>query len=123
MTWFLVKLAISFLVFGTALVFAVKKVKGVKVEPRSMIPLVALVLTALNTLVYWILAPALNLVTLWTIWFLVPFIANGLFVYVTDRFVKPFKIDGLIPLVKTSVIVTAAHLLLRVVDHVVGWWI
>ena len=115
----LIWLAVRFVVFGIALTFAMKKVKDVKVTPPHALPLVALVFALLNTLLYWLLAPVLNLVTLWTLWFLVPFLANAVFLYVTDRILKPLKIDGMIAFLKTAGIVTIAHLVLRIAERVV----
>lgn len=114
----LIWLGIRFVVFGVALTFAMKKVKDVKVTPPHALPLVALVFALLNTLLYWILAPVLNLVTLWTVWFLVPFIANAAFLYVTDRILKPLKIEGLIAFLKTAGIVTIAHIALRIAEKI-----
>jgi uncharacterized membrane protein YvlD (DUF360 family) len=116
----LIWLGIRFVVFGVALTFAMKKVKDVKVTPPHALPLVALVFALLNTLLYWLLAPVLNLVTLWTLWFLVPFLANGVFLYVTDRILKPLKIEGMVAFLKTAGIVTVAHLVLRVAEKVVA---
>jgi hypothetical protein len=116
----LIWLAIRFVVFGVALTFAMKKVKDVKVTPPHALPLVALVFAVLNTALYWLIAGALNLVTLWTLFFLVPFIANGVFLYATDRILKPLKIDGMIAFLKTAGIVTIAHLVLRVAEKIVS---
>ncbi len=116
----LIWLGIRFVVFGVALTFAMKKVKDVKVTPPHALPLVALVFAVLNTLLYWLLAGALNLVTLWTLSLLVPFIANALFLYLTDRILKPLKIEGLMAFLKTTAIVTIAHLVLRIAEKVVA---
>src|SRR5688572_9266005 len=116
----LIWLGIRFVVFGVALTFAMKKVKDVKVTPPHAIPLVALVFAVMNSLLYWLLAGALNLVTLWTLSLLVPFIANAAFLYLTDRILKPLKIDGLTAAVETAAIVTIAHRVLRLAEGIVS---
>ena len=116
MVVFLIWLLVKVVVFGVAITFATRKFKDVKVDPKSAIPLVALVFAGLNTLLYWLLAPAISLVSLWTLWFLAPFIANAILLYATDRLVKQFKIEGIVAFVKLSGVLTLAHLALRVVD-------
>jgi hypothetical protein len=114
--WF----AVRFVVFGVAITFAMKKVKGVKVEPKHAIPLVALVFALLNSLLYWLLASVLNLVTLWSLFFLVPFVANGVLLYATDRLLKHLTIEGIVAFVKTAGIITAAHLLVWIAEKIIG---
>src|SRR5262245_43027187 len=114
MALFLVKLLVRVVVFGVALTFAVRRDSDVKVEPRSQLPLVAGTFALLNILLYSLLAGALNLGTLWLLFFIVPFVANGILLLVTDRVLKSFKIDSMTALARTAAIVTIAHLLLRV---------
>ena len=102
-------------VFGIALTFAARRDGDVKVEPRSKLPLVALVFALLNALLYSLLATVLNLTTLWLLFFLVPFVVNGVLLLVTDKLMKSFRIDSISALVRTAAIVTVAHLLLRIV--------
>jgi hypothetical protein len=113
MTLVALKLLIRAVVFGIAITFACRRDEDVKVEPRNMLPLVGLAFAALNMVLYHLLAPALNLVTLWTLWFVVPFAANGIILLVTDRLVKWFRIGSLVALLRTAGIVTVAHLLLH----------
>ena len=117
MTWFLIKLLIRVVVFGVAITFAVRRFEKVKVEPRSAIPLVALVFAVLNALLYWVLSFALNLVTLWALWFIAPLVANAAVLLLTDRLMKQLKIESLGALFRLSLVVTVAHILLRVVEH------
>src|SRR5260221_10187428 len=102
MIWFVVKLLIRVVVFGIALGFTMRRDPHVKVEPRSALPLVAATFAVLNTLLYWLIAPALNLVTLFSLSLLVPFLVNGALLYATDRLLKYFKIETLLALAKTA---------------------
>ncbi len=115
MTWFLLKFLIRILVFGTAIAFATKRVKDVKVEPPAALPLVAFLFALLNALLYHALSFALNLATLFVLWFAVPFLANAAVLYVTDRLAKPLKIESFTALLYTSGIVTVAHVAMRLV--------
>ena len=113
MTLFVVKLLARLLVFGVALTYAVRRSRDVRVEPREMLLPVAAVFTILNTLLYYILASALNIGTLWMFFFLVPFVANAIILLITDRLLRPFKIESMTALARTAAIVTFAHFLLR----------
>jgi hypothetical protein len=113
MALIVVKILARVFVFGVALTYAVRRSRDVRVEPRSALPVVASVFALLNFSLYWLLSTALNLGTLWMLWFLVPFIANGIVLLVTDRVLKPFKIESMTALVRTAGIVTVAHLLLH----------
>src|SRR5688572_21585386 len=109
MTWLLIKLGVRFVVFAGVFWFATFRNKKITVQPKIALPLVGLVFALLNTLLYWLFKPILNLATLWTLWFLVPLILNGLFLYATDRVLKPLKIDGIRPMIWLAVLLTAAH--------------
>jgi uncharacterized membrane protein YvlD (DUF360 family) len=113
MTLFVLKLIARFVVFGIALTFACRRDADVTVEPRSRLPFVAATFAALNALLYWLLASAINIGTLWMLFFLVPFVANGLLLMLTDKLIKSFKIASTSALVRTAAIVTVAHFLLR----------
>jgi uncharacterized membrane protein YvlD (DUF360 family) len=113
----LVHLLLRTLVFGVAITFACKRFDDVKVQPKEYLPVVALVFAVLNTALYHVLGFALNMVTLWTLWFAVPFVANGLLLLATDKVLKNFKIETLTALIKTAGVVTVAHLILRLIPH------
>jgi uncharacterized membrane protein YvlD (DUF360 family) len=115
MSLLLLKLAARIVVFGVALTFACRRDADVKVDPRNKLPLVAGTFALLNTLLYSLLAGALNLGTLWLLFFLVPFVANGLLLLVTDKILKSFSLESFTALARTAGIVTIAHLLLRIV--------
>ncbi len=114
MALLIVKILARVFVFGVALTYACRRSSDVKVEPRNRLPFVAGTFTLLNLLLYSLLAGALNLGTLWLLFFLVPFVANGILLLLTDRLIKSFSIDSMTALVKTAAIVTIAHLLLRI---------
>jgi uncharacterized membrane protein YvlD (DUF360 family) len=111
---FLVKLAIRVVVFGIALAFASRVVPDVKIQPRSALPIVALIFAALNTLLYGFLKGTMNVLTLWILWFAVPFFANMALLWLTDKLSKPLRIDGLSSLAAAGFVMTLAHILLRV---------
>jgi uncharacterized membrane protein YvlD (DUF360 family) len=113
MSLFLVKLLARVFVFGVALTFACRRDSDVAVEPRSRLPLVAGTFALLNTLLYSLLAGVLNVGTLFMLFFLVPFVANGILLLVTDRLLKSFELKSMTALIKTAGIVTVAHLILR----------
>jgi len=75
--------------------------------------MVALAFAVLNTLLYGLLKVTLNFGTLFTLALLVPFISNAILLWLTDRLVKPFKVDGFYALAYASLVVTIAHVLLR----------
>jgi uncharacterized membrane protein YvlD (DUF360 family) len=109
-----IKLALRVVLFGVALAFATRSISGVTITPRKALPLVALVLALLNAVAYTILSAALNIFTLGVFFFLVPFFANGVLLYAADRFLKPFHVDGMVPLVKLSAVMTLLHVVLQV---------
>ena len=113
MTVLVLKMLARVFVFGVALTFACRRDGDLKVEPRSRMPLVAGTFAILNAVLYGLLAGALNLGTLWMFFFLVPFVANGLLLLLTDKVLTSFKIESMTSLIKTAGIVTIAHIVLR----------
>lgn len=109
-----VTLAIRVVVFGIALAFASRAIPGVTVQPRSALPIVALIFAILNALLYTLLSKAVTWLSLFLLWFAAPFIANAIVLWLTDRLSKPLRIDGLFALGGASLVVTIAHVLLRV---------
>jgi hypothetical protein len=116
MTLFLLKLLLRVFVFGVALTYAVRRSNDVTVEPRSKLPVVAAVFAGLNTILYFLIAGALNLGTLWMFFFIVPFVANGILLLATDQLLKSFKIESMTALARTAGIVTIAHFVVRIVE-------
>ena len=109
----LVKLLIRVVVFGIVIAFVTRRDSRVTVEPRSALPTVAGVFAVLNVLLYGVLATTLNIGTLFVLFFAVPFVANAILLWVTDKLVKSFRVDGLPALAFASLCVTFAHLALR----------
>lgn len=116
----LVKLGARFLVFGLVFAFAVKKNPKIIVKPKYALPLVALVFAVLNTGLYFLLKPVLNIATLGMASLVVPFVLNGAFVWGTEKILRPLRIDGWRPMIWLVVLLTAAHgLCWLVVDQLI----
>ncbi len=110
---FLVRLLIRVVVFGIVIAFITRRNSKVTVQPRSALPVVAIVFAALNVLLYGFLATTLNIGTLFMLFLAVPFVANAILLWATDKLVKPFKVEGLPALAYAALIVTLAHIALR----------
>jgi len=108
-TWILIKLGVRLAVFGLVFGLVAWKNEKVTVKPNYALPLVAAVFALLNTGLYWLLEPILNLATLGSIALLMPFLLNGVFLYATDRLLKQLKIEGLWTKVVLAALLTAAH--------------
>jgi hypothetical protein len=85
----LIKLAIRLIVFGGVFFLAAKKNPKVVIHNKWATPLIALVFALLNTGVYWLLTPILNIATLGAIGILMPFLVNMVFLLGT---VKVFEV-------------------------------
>lgn len=109
----LIKLVARLFVFGVALTYCTRRSRDVRIEPRTALPVVAAVFTVLNVVLYALLSTALNIGTLGLLFFVVPFAANALILLITDRLVKPFKIESMTALARTAGIVTLAYFLLK----------
>ncbi len=81
----LVKLAIRLVVFGLVFFVAAKKNPKVVIHNKWATPLIALVFALLNTGVYWLLTPILNVATLGVAGFVMPFVVNMLFLLGTVK--------------------------------------
>jgi uncharacterized membrane protein YvlD (DUF360 family) len=109
MSALLVKLAVRFAVFLGVFAFAAWKNPKVRVHPKIALPLVGLVFALLNTGLYWLLKPVLNLATLGALWLFLPFVINGAFLWATQKLIRPLRIEGFLTTVWLAVILTAAH--------------
>ena len=108
----LIKLGVRFVVFGLAFWLAARKNPKVVLPNKWALPLIALVFAVLNTGVYWALKPILNLATLGALGFLMPFVANTIFLMVTVRLFRAKKwieIQGLLTTLWMALILTAIH--------------
>lgn len=109
MTELLVKLGVRFAVFLAVFALVAWRNPKVRIHPKLALPLVALVFAILNTGLYWLLKPVLNLATLGAVWLFLPFVLNGVFLWATEKLIRPLRIEGLFTMVKLAVILTAAH--------------
>ena len=111
----LIKLGVRFLVFGLAFFVAARKNPKVVLPNKWALPLIALVFAVLNTGVYWALKPLLNLASFGALGFIMPFVANIIFLMVTVRIFRAKKwieVQGLMATLWMALILTAVHGLL-----------
>jgi uncharacterized membrane protein YvlD (DUF360 family) len=149
MTWFLVKLGIRLVAFTAVFWFATRHPKGyipakpadpadprskpmpamgkrpkLVIQPRWAIPVVGLLFALLNTALYWLVTPILNVATLRSLSLLMPFVVNGLLLWGTARIVQKkqwLRLDGWFAAVWLSLILTGAHgVLYFVLDYLPG---
>ncbi len=119
-SWFLIELAVRFVTFGVVFGVVAWRMEKVTIKPKYALPLVAAVFAILNTALYWLLEPILNLATLGTFAFLMPFLLNGAFLYATERLVRPLEIEGLWTKTVFAAILTVAHGVLWVAFDVIA---
>jgi hypothetical protein len=111
-TGVLIKLGARLVVFGLVFFFAARRNPKVLLPNKWATPLIALVFALMNTALYWALTPILNLATLGAFGFLMPFVANLLFLYATVRIFSAKKwitIESTTTFLWLSVILTVAH--------------
>jgi hypothetical protein len=111
-TGVLLGLGVRFVVFGLVLVIAAKKSPKVLIHNRWATPLIALVFATLNIGLYWALTPILNLATMGALGFVMPLVANLIFLAITVRIFESkrwFEIQGLLTQVYLAVALTVAH--------------
>jgi uncharacterized membrane protein YvlD (DUF360 family) len=127
MAWLLIKLGIRLVAFTGVFWLAtrprrsdttskdgkpVMKPPRISIQPRWAIPLVGVLFGALNTLLYWILRPVLDIATLRTFSWVMPLVVNALLLWGTARIVsqrKWLKLDGLTAMIWLAVALTLAH--------------
>jgi hypothetical protein len=85
----LIKLGIRLIVFGGVFFLAARKNPKVVIHNKWATPLIALVFALLNTGVYWLLTPILNLATMGAVGIVMPFLVNMVFLLGT---VKVFSV-------------------------------
>ena len=125
MTWILVKLAVRLVAF-TAVFWVATRPRAAKkgdkeqtrrppritIQPRWAIPVVGVLFAALNTLLYWLMRPVLDLATMRMFSLLMPLVINGLLLYGTARIVEKkqwLKVDGLLAGLWLALALTGAH--------------
>jgi uncharacterized membrane protein YvlD (DUF360 family) len=82
------------------------------IRPRWAVPLIGMLFAILNVALYWILRPLLDLATLRTASFAIPFVVNGLLLWGTARIVHNkqwLKISGVFAALWLAMAVTIAQ--------------
>lgn len=108
----LVKLGVRLLVFTAVFWIAAKKNKSIVFDKKWATPIIALTFAILNTGLYWMLEPILNLATMGALAFAMPLVINGALLLATERAFhsrKWFRIDGVIALLWMAIFLTLAH--------------
>jgi Mycobacterial 4 TMS phage holin, superfamily IV len=116
-TGLLIKLGVRLVVFGLVFFIATRKNPKVIVSKKRVLPLVALVFAVLNTGLYWVLAPLVNLATLGAASFVMPFVINLVLLIGTVKIFEKKKwlqVQGLMTTLWLSAFLTIAHGLLYV---------
>jgi len=111
-TAILIKLGVRLVVFGLVFFIATRKNPKVIVSKKRMLPVVALVFAILNTALYWLLAPLLNVATLGAAGFLMPFVVNMVLLIGTVKIFerwKWFEVQGLMTTLWMAAFLTLAH--------------
>lgn len=138
MTWTLIKLGIRLVAFTAVFWWAAKPPKGyvppappdpkgkkepsrpaysgpeprILIRPKWAIPVIGMLFAILNVALYWILRPLLDLATLRTASFAIPFVVNGVILWGTARIVHKkqwLKISGVLAAVWLAAMVTIAQ--------------
>lgn len=112
MTWLAIKLGIRIVAFLGVFWFATKKNPKIVVQPKWAIPLVGASFAVLNTALYWLLKPVLNLASFGAMWFLMPLVLNLIFLVATMRLFQSKKwlqIDGVMAILWLAGLLTVAH--------------
>ncbi len=112
MSWLLIKLGVRLLGFIAVFWLATRRNSKVKIQPRWALPLVASLFAVMNTGMYWLLKPVLNLATFGAAWFVLPLAINLAFLMATARIVERKRwlaIDGVRATLWLAFVLTAAH--------------
>lgn len=108
----LVKLGVRLVVFTAVFWFAAKKNKKIIFEKKWATPLIALTFALMNTALYWMLKPVLNIATMGAVAFAMPLVINGALLLGTERIFqsrKWFRIEGLFATLWMAIFLTLAH--------------
>ncbi|MGN6110159.1 MAG: hypothetical protein ACTHU0_33950 [Kofleriaceae bacterium] len=111
-TGILIKLGARLVVFGLVFYVAARKNPKVLLPNKWATPLIALVFALMNTALYWLLKPVLNLASLGAFAFAMPLVLNTLFLYATVRIFRSRKwieIQGVFATLWLALILTVAH--------------
>ena len=102
-----IKLGIQLLVFSAVIAVAAWRLEGVSVKPVRWLPVLTLVLVALNASLYWLLSPVVAVVIPVLGWLVAPFVLNAGLLWGANRIVRRVKIQGLL---KLSALLAVSHL-------------
>jgi len=108
----LVKLGVRLVVFTAVFWFAAKKNKKIIIEKKWATPIIALTFALMNTALYWMLKPVLNIATMGAVAFAMPLVINGALLYATERIFqsrKWFRVEGVFAMVWMAIFLTIAH--------------
>ena len=112
----LIKLGVRLVVFTLVFWVAAKKNEKIVFGKKWAPPIVALVFALLNTLLYWLLVPVLDVATLGVGSFVMPFIVNALLLAATkwifdlkDWSRDWIKVDGILANLWMATFLTVAH--------------
>ena len=108
----LVKLGVRLVVFTAVFWFAAKKNKKIIFEKKWATPVIALTFALMNTALYWMLKPVLNIATMGAVAFAMPLVINGALLIGTEKIFqsrKWFRIDGFFATLWMAVFLTLAH--------------
>ncbi len=111
-TGILIKLGVRLVVFGLVFFIATRKNPKVQVSKKWALPLIALVFAVLNTGLYWLLKPVLNIASLGMLALVTPLLINGLLLVGTERIFakkKWLEIQGVMTTVWMAAFLTLAH--------------
>ncbi|HSD86850.1 MAG TPA: phage holin family protein [Kofleriaceae bacterium] len=108
----LIKLGVRLVVFTAVFWLAARKNKNIIIDKKWATPLIALTFAVLNTVLYWMLKPVLNLATMGAVAFAMPLLINGVLLVGTERIFqsrKWFRIEGFFATVWMALFLTLAH--------------
>jgi Mycobacterial 4 TMS phage holin, superfamily IV len=115
-TGILIKIGVRLVVFTAVFWLAAHKSPKIVIETKWATPIIAFVFAILNTTLYWLLMPVLNVVTLGAVGFVMPFVVNALLLLATVRVFQIQKlramhleIQGVFTMVWLAAALTVVH--------------
>jgi hypothetical protein len=93
----LIKLGVRLLIFGAVFFVMARRNPKVEIPVKWATPLIAFVFALLNTTLYWVLRPVLDLATMGALGFFMPLIINTLLLFGTVKFFTWHKLPRYVP--------------------------